>query len=61
MPTRVPRIPAVPTGESILKLDFLSNFFNVYNHVTNVEVDENICMNLVLPLVLKVLQYLGQT
>jgi hypothetical protein len=26
MPTRVPRIPAVPTGESILKLDFLSSF-----------------------------------
>ena len=23
----VPRIPAVPTGDSILKLDFLSNFF----------------------------------
>jgi hypothetical protein len=26
IPTRVPRIPAVPTGDSILKLDFLSSF-----------------------------------
>lgn len=26
IPTRVPRIPAVPTGDSMLKLDFLSNF-----------------------------------